>query len=108
MTRPTFTKTEGTRRVHKMIRAQKWQTRGRKIEIQYNGQTPGGPDGHTYPLCAGLDPAHLAHGATFRVLLSTLGEWAELRDLFTMNIGTPQTPPHLHDKPTPNTETEQP
>lgn len=92
----SFTKTEAARRVRSMITEQKWNTKGRRVEIQYIANTPGTyPDGITYPLSSGLEPAHLQHAAEFRVLLSTRGTWAELQDVFRMNIGTPTTPPHL-------------
>lgn len=92
----TFTKTEAARRVRDMIRAQEWNTKGRRVEIQYVAATPGAyPDGITYPLSAGLERAHLEHGAELRVLLSTRGTWAELQDAFRMNLGTPETPAYL-------------
>ena len=88
----SFTKTEAIRRVRQLIKDQEWKTRGRKLEVQYVA-TPGQyPDGITYPLTEGLQPEHLEHNAEFRILLSTRGEWAELRDAFRLNLGTPNTP----------------
>jgi hypothetical protein len=86
-TEQMFGKTEALRRVRQVIKTEWPKTLGYRIEVQTL-------DGHIYSLRNGLEPAQRTHNAEFRIMKSTCGEWAELRDMFRMNIGTTDQPAH--------------
>jgi len=83
----SFSKSEAIKRVREVIATQWTNTKGYRIEIA-------DLMGCTDPL-SNLEPKHWRYDAEFRVLRSTRGRDAELRDMFRMNIGNPTTPPHL-------------
>jgi len=82
-----FSKTEATRRVRQVLQAEQWVTAGRRVEVSELS-------GWTVSLTK-ITPEMCSHNAEFRVLLSTVGTWGELRDQFRMNIGNPDTPAFL-------------
>lgn len=83
----SFTKSVAIKRVRQVIATQWENTKGFRIEIA-------DLMGCTDPL-TNIEPKHWRYDAEFRVLLSTRGRDAELRDMFRMNIGNPTTPAHL-------------
>lgn len=80
----TFSKSEAVKRIRALAAAEFIKTKGYKIEVQdLNGLTDS---------LRNLPLTYCEHHAEFRVMKSTLGRDAELRDMFRMNIGDDNTP----------------
>lgn len=80
----TFSRSAAVKRIRALAAVEFGNTRGFKIEVQdINGCTDSLRD---------LSADHCKHHAEFRVMKSTLGRDAELRDMFRMNIGDQTTP----------------
>jgi len=82
----TFSKSAAMKRIRALAAVEFGTTKGFKIEVaDLNGCTDS---------LRNLPAEFCKHHAQFRVMKSTTGTWAELRDQFRMSIGDDITPAH--------------